>query len=272
MTEPNAGSDLRSMKTRAERDGDDYVINGTKHFISYADVADFIVLFAASGVEETASAAEEEDHLVPGRQGHAGPRGAHGAALGLAPRLPPLRAGLHRIAACTASQVLGEEHRGFDVANQWLGATRLTVAAQCVGRAQRALEMATAMGGHAQAVRPDHRQVPGHQLQARRHGDRDRRRRAAGAAGRLEDRPGHASPTRTTRWPSSTPPRCWRASPTRRRADLRRHGPDGGGRRSSGSGATPGSSASGTAPRRSSATSSRARCCGRTNRRPCDNP
>ena len=39
-------------------------------------------------------------------------------------------------------QVLGEVHRGFDVANQWLGATRLTVAAQCVGRAQRAMEMA----------------------------------------------------------------------------------------------------------------------------------
>jgi acyl-CoA dehydrogenase len=40
-------------------------------------------------------------------------------------------------------QVLGEVHKGFDVANTWLGATRLTVAAQCVGRAQRALDMAT---------------------------------------------------------------------------------------------------------------------------------
>ncbi len=53
LTEPNAGSDLRSMQTRAEADGDEFVINGTKHFISYADVADFIVLFAASGSEET---------------------------------------------------------------------------------------------------------------------------------------------------------------------------------------------------------------------------
>ena len=39
-------------------------------------------------------------------------------------------------------QVLGEVHHGFDVANTWLGATRLTVAAQCVGRAYRALDMA----------------------------------------------------------------------------------------------------------------------------------
>src|SRR5215475_11856361 len=53
LSEPNAGSDLRSMQTRAERQGNGYVINGTKHFISYADVADFIVLFAASGVEDT---------------------------------------------------------------------------------------------------------------------------------------------------------------------------------------------------------------------------
>ena len=40
---------------------------------------------------------EEEDHLVPGRQGHARPRGAHGAEVGLAPRLPPLRADLHEL-------------------------------------------------------------------------------------------------------------------------------------------------------------------------------
>uniref|UniRef100_UPI0034A5035B acyl-CoA dehydrogenase family protein n=1 Tax=Dongia sp. TaxID=1977262 RepID=UPI0034A5035B len=53
ITEPDAGSDVRSMKTRAEADGDDFILNGTKHFISYADVADYIILFAASGVEET---------------------------------------------------------------------------------------------------------------------------------------------------------------------------------------------------------------------------
>ena len=54
MTEPDAGSDVRVMKTRAERDGDDFVINGTKHFISHADIADFVILFAATGEEETA--------------------------------------------------------------------------------------------------------------------------------------------------------------------------------------------------------------------------
>jgi acyl-CoA dehydrogenase len=142
MTEPGAGSDLRSMKTRAVRHGDHYVVNGTKHFISYADVADFIVLFAASGEEQTAKGAKKRitsflvDKGTPGLEVRMGPhsvshRGYHHCELVFADcRLP-------------VTQILGEEHRGFEVANTWLGATRLTVATQCVGRAQRALEMAT---------------------------------------------------------------------------------------------------------------------------------
>jgi len=141
MTEPNAGSDLRSMKTRAERDGDHYLVNGTKHFISYADVADFIVLFAATGSEETARGQKKKitsflvDKDTPGLEVRLGPksvshRGFHHCEL------------VFTNCRISAEQVLGEEHKGFDVANQWLGATRLTVAAQCVGRAQRAMEMA----------------------------------------------------------------------------------------------------------------------------------
>jgi acyl-CoA dehydrogenase len=142
MTEPNAGSDLRSMKTKAERTGDHYLVNGTKHFISYADVADFIVLFAATGSEETARGSKKKitsflvDKDTPGLEVRMGPksvshRGFHHCEL------------IFSDCRVSVGQVLGEEHRGFDVANQWLGATRLTVATQCVGRAQRALELAT---------------------------------------------------------------------------------------------------------------------------------
>src|SRR3712207_7323724 len=53
MTEPGAGSDVRSMTTRAVRDGADYLVTGTKHFISHADVADFVILFVSTGVEQT---------------------------------------------------------------------------------------------------------------------------------------------------------------------------------------------------------------------------
>ena len=48
MTEPGAGSDLRGMKTTAVESGGDFIINGTKHFISHADHSDFVILFAAT--------------------------------------------------------------------------------------------------------------------------------------------------------------------------------------------------------------------------------
>ena len=53
LTEPGAGSDIMSMKTRAKADGNSYVINGTKHFISSAMKPDFAIVFAQTGVDET---------------------------------------------------------------------------------------------------------------------------------------------------------------------------------------------------------------------------
>ena len=53
LTEPGAGSDIMSMATRAVRDGDDYVINGSKHFISAARLPDFAIVFAVTGVDTT---------------------------------------------------------------------------------------------------------------------------------------------------------------------------------------------------------------------------
>ena len=142
MTEPGAGSDLRAMACRAERDGDDFVINGTKHFISHADLADFVILFAASGVEESPRGSRKKitaflvDRDTPGfatRPGYknVSHRGYHNFILAFDDcRLP-------------ATQVLGEVDQGFDVANEWLAATRLQVASICLGRCDRALELAT---------------------------------------------------------------------------------------------------------------------------------
>jgi acyl-CoA dehydrogenase len=142
ITEPNAGSDVKSMQTRAEAQGDDFVINGTKHFISYADVADYIILFAASGIEETKRGPKKliTSFLVD--------KDTPGLTVTRGSRSVSHRGFQHCELAfnnCRVNkrQVLGEVHHGFDVANTWLGATRLTVAAQCVGRAQRAFEMAT---------------------------------------------------------------------------------------------------------------------------------
>ncbi len=141
MTEPGAGSDLRSMKTRAVADGDDFVINGMKHFISHADLADFVILFAATGEEETPRGPKKlitafyVDKGTPGFEVRRGPK-------------PVSHRGYHNCELffddCRVNkrQILGELHRGFETANDWLGATRLQVAAMCLGRAHRAHELA----------------------------------------------------------------------------------------------------------------------------------
>lgn len=140
MTEPDAGSDVRGMKCRAQRQGSDFVINGTKHFISHADLADFVILFAATGEEDTPRGKRKKitsflvDKGTPGlniRSGYqsVSHRGYHNCILEFDDcRIPD-------------KQILGEEHKGFDVANDWLGATRLQVAALCLGRADRALDL-----------------------------------------------------------------------------------------------------------------------------------
>ncbi len=141
MTEPGAGSDVRSMKCRAERDGEHFVINGTKHFISQADWADYVILFAATGEEEGPRGPRKKitsfivDKGAPGFEVRPGynsvsHRGYHNFVL----NFDDCR--LHE------SQVLGDVDHGFDVANQWLAATRLSVAACSLGQAQRAHEMA----------------------------------------------------------------------------------------------------------------------------------
>jgi acyl-CoA dehydrogenase len=140
MTEPGAGSDVRSMTTRARRDGGDWVINGTKHFISHADMADFVVLFAVTGTEQgtrgerSAISAFLVDHDTPGLTvGRGAPsvshRGYHHCELSFTDCRVP------------GSALLGTEGRGFDLLSEWLGASRLTVAASSVGRARRVLEL-----------------------------------------------------------------------------------------------------------------------------------
>ena len=142
MTEPQAGSDLRGMKTTAVLKDGDFVINGTKHFISHADHADFAILFAATGEESTAARRAAADDGVPGRQGHARLRGA--ARIQATSRTAATPTASFEFSDCRLpkSAVLGEIHKGFEVANTWLGATRLQVAANCLGRAERALELA----------------------------------------------------------------------------------------------------------------------------------
>jgi acyl-CoA dehydrogenase len=167
MTEPDAGSDVRGMKMTAVEKGGDFILNGTKHFISHADHADFVILFAATGEEESRAHGSSDRAVSEGIRsgdgragGSSGPRGKRKlitaflvdiSTPGLEVR-PGYRNVSHRgytnsilqFTDCRIpkSAVLGELHKGFEVANTWLGATRLQVAATCLGRAERALELA----------------------------------------------------------------------------------------------------------------------------------
>jgi acyl-CoA dehydrogenase len=120
LTEPDAGSDLRAMRTRAVRDGDGWRIKGTKHFISHAQesMSTFLVDLDAPGV------------TVHDGYRNVSHRGYTNAILDF----DDCHVG--------ADALLGEEGKGFDLAGTWLGSTRLQVAANCLGRAERALDLA----------------------------------------------------------------------------------------------------------------------------------
>ncbi len=150
MTEPGSGSDLRSMKAFARAEGDDFILNGTKHFISHADVADFAIVWVATGEETTPRGSKKlitaflVDKGTPGFTVRDGYRNvSHRGYNNMILEFDDCR--LHK------RQVLGEVHRGFEVAGKWLGATRLQVASTCLGRAERAL-------GHAIVYAADRKQ------------------------------------------------------------------------------------------------------------------
>jgi acyl-CoA dehydrogenase len=144
MTEPGSGSDVRSMTTRAQQTdgpGGDWVIDGTKHFISHADMADYVILFAATGTQESSRGTRRSisaflvDMDAPGFEVRRGSscvshRGYHQCELVFdGCRVP-------------AAALLGEEGHGLELMDRWLGASRLTVAATSVGRARRVLDSA----------------------------------------------------------------------------------------------------------------------------------
>ncbi|TVQ52795.1 MAG: acyl-CoA dehydrogenase [Rhodobacteraceae bacterium] len=141
MTEPDAGSDVRGMKCAARRVGGDWVVNGTKHFISGAAHADFVIVFVATGEDMTKDGPKKRitAFLVD--------RGAPGFEIAPGYRSVSHRGypnSILRFEDCRLSdaQVLGEVDGGFAVMNEWLYATRITVATMAVGRARRAFDLA----------------------------------------------------------------------------------------------------------------------------------
>lgn len=143
ITEPGAGSDAASISTTARRDGDEWVIDGTKHFISDGDIADYVIVMALTDKDKRARGGITlllVDKGTPGfsvarRQPMMGHRGYGHAELAFQNcRIP-------------AANVLGEVGEGFRLIMRSVNGIRLChIGARAVGMARRVLEM---MAEHA---------------------------------------------------------------------------------------------------------------------------
>ena len=141
LTEPEAGSDVMGMKSNAVKDGDDWILNGSKHFISGPVMPDFAIVFAATGEDQTARGPRKRitaflvDLGLKGfecREGNkcVSYRGYKNFQLSFDNvRLGP-------------TQILGEEGRGLELSGKWLGMGRIWVGATCCGKAERIMNLA----------------------------------------------------------------------------------------------------------------------------------
>ncbi|MGW4852435.1 acyl-CoA dehydrogenase family protein [Streptomyces sp. NPDC004288] len=142
LTEPGTGSDAGNLATRAVRDGDEYVVDGGKMFITNGTWADVVLLFARTG--DTPGHRGVSAFLVPTDTPGLTRRPVHGK-LGL--RGQATAELVLEGVRVPASALLGPEGKGFSVAMSALAKGRMSVAAGCVGIAQAALDAAVRYAG-----------------------------------------------------------------------------------------------------------------------------
>ncbi|HEU5128838.1 MAG TPA: acyl-CoA dehydrogenase family protein [Glycomyces sp.] len=139
LSEPEAGSDAASMRTRAKRDGDAWVLDGVKRWITNAGVSDYYTVFAVTDPEAgsrgiSAFVVEKADQGVS--------FGAPEKKLGV--KGSPTAEVYFDAVRIPADRLIGEEGQGFSLAMRTLDHTRVTIAAQALGIAQGALDAARA--------------------------------------------------------------------------------------------------------------------------------
>lgn len=137
LSEPHSGSDAAALETRAIRDGDHYIINGTKAWITHGGVADFYILFARTGPDKSR---DISCFIVPGD--------FEGLEFGLPESKMALNASpttqihLHNVAVPIQNRI-GQEGDGFSIAMSSLDTGRLGIAACAVGLAQSAIDISS---------------------------------------------------------------------------------------------------------------------------------
>jgi alkylation response protein AidB-like acyl-CoA dehydrogenase len=137
LSEPEAGSDAVAMKTKAERDGDTYVINGVKRWITNAGESDYYTVFA---VTDPAQRSKGISAFVVEASDEGVSFGAPEKKLGI--KGSPTREVYLDNVRIPADRMIGAEGTGFQTAMRTLDHTRVTIAAQAVGIAQGALDYA----------------------------------------------------------------------------------------------------------------------------------
>ena len=140
ISEPQAGSDVSALTTRAVRDGASYVIKGRKQWCSYGVVADYIVLMARTG--GTAGAEGISAFILEPKKMKGITFGRHERKMGWrgAPNTPIFLDDVR----VPVENLVGEENKGFKASMRALDLNRPTIGAQCVGLAQGALDASVA--------------------------------------------------------------------------------------------------------------------------------
>ena len=134
ITEPEAGSDARNIRTSAVRDGDEWVINGEKTFITGGDIADFTMVFAVTDKEKGADGGVT-CFLVDREAGWTS------APIPTMGEWGPASLSFQDVRV-PHSAILGEEGRGFALAMKWIGKGRFMLPARALGACERLVEMA----------------------------------------------------------------------------------------------------------------------------------
>jgi alkylation response protein AidB-like acyl-CoA dehydrogenase len=137
ITEPGAGSDARSIRTSAVRDGDEWVINGEKTFITYGDIADFVMVFAVTDpdMHREGRSGESVTCFLVDREA-----GWTSAPIPTMGQWGPASLSFQDVRV-PHSAILGEEGRGFELAMRWIGKGRYMLPARALGACERLVEM-----------------------------------------------------------------------------------------------------------------------------------
>ena len=140
LTEAAAGSDVASNRMRAARDGDDYVLNGSKRFITHGSVADVVTVFALTDPAAGGRKGMSAFIVETATPGFAAPRIEHKMGI----RGSPTAELTFDDVRVPSANLIGDEGEGFRIAMATLDRSRLSIAAQAVGIAQGALDAAVA--------------------------------------------------------------------------------------------------------------------------------